>query len=298
MNTDAWENVNSHTKCMLKRNSPGCQWIVDSATCISCILFFQFSTHLGHLSYRWQSALFSSWLARDLTLVIFGSLLSGSLMQGLPHCMYPGSYPGWYHGLHPGVYPVGRNDLIYLGRKLLWTVKFAGTLDGTLAGTMACTVLTSVKPGWQRHLWYQLILIRVIVWTHNQLLWWRCEPFLQTYLSLFSQARDGRSDSTIRMLTPILILCGDPCSLSEISAVGINIWYICVGGMFTVDTCQALPSGCKLGQRRMQMDHFPLASQTHNGGEWELLLYSWDEQMLWFEHTELRFVRSSPILRG
>ena len=84
-------------------------------------------------------------------------------MQGLPHCMYPGSYPGWYHGLHPGVYPVGRNDLIYLGRKLLWTVKFAGTPDGTLAGTMACTVLTSVKPGWQRHLWYQLILIQVIV---------------------------------------------------------------------------------------------------------------------------------------
>ena len=68
-------------------------------------------------------------------------------------CMY------WYHGLHP----VGRKDLIYLGRKLFWMLKFAGPLDGTLAGTMACTVLTSVEPGWQRHLWYQLILIRVIV---------------------------------------------------------------------------------------------------------------------------------------
>ena len=120
-------------------------------------------------------------------------------MQGLPHCMYPGSYPGWYHGLHPGVYPVGRNDLIYPGRKLLWTVKFAGTLDGTLAGTMACTVLTSVKPGWQRHLWYQLILIRVIVWTHNQLLCWRCEPFLQTHLpNSVSFLKPGMVGQTVR----------------------------------------------------------------------------------------------------
>ena len=122
MNTDAWENVNSHTKCMLKRNSPGCQWIVDSATCISCILFFQFSTHLGHLSYRWQSALFSSWLATHLTLVILGSLWSDAVYVLVPWlapcraqrfdiswkktfldaqiCWPPRWYPGWHHGLY------------------------------------------------------------------------------------------------------------------------------------------------------------------------------------------------------
>ena len=65
----------------------------------------------------------------------------------------------------------------------------------------------------------------------------------------------------------------------HISSGNQHLIHNCVGGMFTVDSSQALPSGCKLRPRRIQMDHFPLASQTHNSVEWELLLYSWEEQM-------------------
>ena len=46
-------------------------------------------------------------------------------------------------------------------------------------------------------------------------------------------------------------------------------------GLFTAEAFQALPSGCKLAQTRIQMELFPLASQAHNNSELELLLYSW-----------------------
>ena len=86
-----------------------------------------------------------------------------------------------------------------------------------------------------------------------------------------------RSDSLQRSLVY-------PSSLSEarvyVSSVDINIGYIklesravWVGGIFTADTSEALPSGCKHGQQRIQMDHFPLASLTRNSRR-GLLLYS------------------------
>ena len=117
--------------------------------------------------------------------------------------------------------------------------------------------------------------------------WWRCKQALfANMLILFSlrlaprewcPVRQYDQDRDSHWYSVSMQFIWRACI--HISSGNQHLIHNCVGGMFTVDTSQALPSGCKLGPRRIQMDHFPLASQTHNSVEWELLLYSWEEQM-------------------
>ena len=129
---------------------------------------------------------------------------------------------------------------------------------------------------------------------HTIKCWWRSS------CGLFAPPHISHTDCLLPWACPVrqydLTHCTDlvyPSSLSEarvyVSSVDINIGYIklesravWVGGVFTADTSEALPSGCKHGQPRIQMDHFPLASLTRNSRR-GLLLYSWVQQrcLLW-----------------
>ena len=120
---------------------------------------------------------------------------------------------------------------------------------------------------------------------HTIKCWWRssCGLFAAPPISHTDCLLPGLPGQTVRSdsLQRSLVY---PSSLSEapvyVSSVDINIGYIklesravWVGGIFTADTSEALPSGCKHGQQRIQMDHFPLASLTRNSRR-GLLLYS------------------------
>ena len=126
------------------------------------------------------------------------------------------------------------------------------------------------------------MLVKILLWTFC------CPSYFSHWLPppMGLPGQTVRSDSLQRSLVY-------PSSLSEapvyVSSVDINIGYIklesravWVGGIFTADTSEALPSGCKHGQPRIQMDHFPLASLTRNSRR-GLLLYSWVQQrcLLW-----------------
>ena len=125
---------------------------------------------------------------------------------------------------------------------------------------------------------------------HTIKCWWRSS------CGLFAAPPISHTDCLLPWACPVrqydLTHCEDllciRAILSEapvyVSSVDINIGYIklesravWVGGIFTADTSEALPSGCKHGQQRIQMDHFPLASLTRNSRR-GLLLYSWVQQ--------------------